>query len=167
MWQITTAACHGQIQRHLQRGRLGTTGVFTCMLSFAGRDAHLMMRESARIHVFLKRCRPSVTQDVNRWLTDSQMCHRVRSPRWSYGWFRWFKEKTRWGWVGVFLWPQRLINNLPRTPPGSLVEADDSQVRGMQLARKGRGIRRGRSVRSMSAALLLRAWVFSGKKYQM
>ena len=114
----------------------GQLVVFTCTLSFTGRDAHLMTGESAWIPVFLKRFRVSEThlRDVNRWFTDSQMCHRMCSPRWSYGWFSWFKEKTRWEWVGVFLWPQRLINNLLCTPPGSLAEADDSQVRRMQLA---------------------------------
>lgn len=35
------AACHRKIQRHLQRERMRTTGVFTCMLSFTSRQPHL------------------------------------------------------------------------------------------------------------------------------
>lgn len=79
---------------------------------------------------------------------------------WSYGWFGWFTEKTRRGWVGVYLWPQRLINNRLRTPPVTLVQADDSQVRRLQLPWTEEGIRHGEGIHRVRSALLSHACIF-------
>lgn len=105
-------------------------------------------------------------QDVNRRFSHSQMCHRmcISPPRWSYGWFGWFTKKTRRGWVGVYLWPQRLINNRLHAPPATLAQADDSQVRRLQLPWTDEGIRHGEGIHCVRSALLSLVWIFQELK---
>lgn len=76
-----------------------------------------------------------ICRDVNRLLSESDLSPDALSPCWSYGWFCWFDQKTKRGWVGIFLWPQWLINNPLSAPPGDLAEADELQVRRTQLER--------------------------------